>query len=153
MGQTVPATLLLSVLALGPCAQRDALAPSAEQDLAIAEFTQLVNAARTDSRCPALKWNASVATVARRHSEDMRDRNFFAHDNPDGLSPFDRLRGARIEFIAAAENILMGTTSGRRAFDLWMNSPGHRANLLNCSLAEHGVGTAATYWTHVFVTR
>jgi uncharacterized protein YkwD len=150
MNSLVPATVLMGLLALGPCTESDPAAPD-EQDSAIAEFTTLVNAARSNAGCPSLTWNAEVAGVAARHSQDMRDRNFFSHDNPDGQSPFDRLNRARITYRAAAENILMGTRSGQRAFEMWMDSPGHRANLLNCVYAEHGVGTTETYWTHVFI--
>jgi uncharacterized protein YkwD len=137
--------------ALGSCAAVDSISSADPLASEVEEFIELVNSARADVRCPVLTLNAAVSSVARRHSQDMRDRGYFAHENPDGQSPFDRLSAAGIGYRAAGENILMGTTSGQRAFELWMGSPGHRANLLNCAFTEHGIGTAATYWTHVFI--
>jgi uncharacterized protein YkwD len=142
---------LLAAGLLGPCGS-DPAAPSNEsQDPIVANFASLTNAARANAGCDTLKWHAVAASVARAHSSDMRERRFFSHTNPDGKSPFDRLEAAGVDFRAAAENILHGEASASRALDLWLNSAGHRANLLECSYTHHGVGRVETHWTHVFL--
>jgi len=82
----------------------------------------------------------------------MRDRNFFSHVNPDGLDPFDRAAHAGLE--AHAENIAYGQPDPAAVMDAWMNSAGHRANILDCSLTRLGVGVAegdgGPWWTQLF---
>ncbi|MEJ2548431.1 MAG: CAP domain-containing protein [Gemmatimonadota bacterium] len=115
-------------------------------------LVDLVNAHRLSEGCAALTWHAGAASVAEAHSTDMRDRDFFAHTNPDGKSPFDRLRDAGVDWSGAAgENIAWGTSSGQTAFELWINSSGHRANIENCSFTHHGVGLVDARWTHLFL--
>ena len=118
---------------------------------AAAEFAELVNAHRASVGCSALVWNGSVADVARAHSDDMVERDFFSHTNPDGLSPFDRLSAAGIAFTAAAENIAYGYPTAQAVLQGWLDSPGHRANIENCALTEHGVGVTRAHWTHLFI--
>ncbi len=116
------------------------------------EFVELVNAHRESQGLSSLEWHAEIGGVALAHSEDMRDREFFGHDNPDGESPFDRLDAAGIGFRAAGENIAWGQQTGQSVLDAWLNSPGHRANIENESFTHHGVGYVEDehYWTHVF---
>ena len=83
--------------------------------------------------------NLSLASAARFHSQDMVDRNFFNHVNPDGLNPSDRARNAGYNFIALAENIC-GNPSIDAGHSSLMNSPTHRANILNPSFREIGIG-------------
>ena len=85
------------------------------------------------------------------HSADMIARSFFAHNNPDGDSPFDRLSDAGIDYSMAAENIAYGYGDAASVLQAWLDSPGHKANIENCSLTEHGVGLDGTHWTHVFI--
>ncbi len=118
----------------------------------VEELVSLVNAFREGEGCAALEWNQPVADVAQAHSADMVARSFFAHDNPDGQSPFDRLAAAGIGYSRAAENIASGYPTASAVLDGWLNSPGHRANLANCSLTQHGIGHYQTRWTHLFVT-
>jgi uncharacterized protein YkwD len=112
----------------------------------------LVNAERAAAGCAALADDAGLAAVARAHSADMRDRGFFDHTNPDGLSPFDRAERAGLS--ARAENIAYGQQDAAEVMDSWMNSPGHRANILDCSLTRLGVGVAegagGPWWTQLF---
>ena len=115
-------------------------------------FVELMNEHRVTVGCAPLAWNAGVAEVAEAHSQDMIDRSFFAHDNPDGDSPFQRLQDAGIDYSRAAENIAYGYPTAEAVLDGWLNSSGHRRNIENCSLTEHGVGLVGTHWTHVFVT-
>lgn len=118
----------------------------------IVTLVDLVNEHRVSEGCEPLSWHGGLAQVADEHSTDMRDRDFFSHTNPDGESPFDRMHGAGLEWSGAAgENIAWGTGSGQAAFEMWINSPGHRANIENCSYTHHGVGLVDTRWTHLFV--
>jgi len=83
----------------------------------------------------------------------MAARGFFSHKNPDGESPFDRLRKAGITYSAAAENIAYGTPDAERVLALWLKSPPHRANIENCEYTKQGVGAERGRWTQVLITR
>ena len=121
--------------------------PSAE-----GQVLALVNAERAAAGCGALSADSGLASVARAHSADMRDRGFFDHVNLDGLDPFDRAERAGIS--ARAENIAYGQADAAEVMTAWMNSSGHRANILNCSLTRLGVGVAegagGPWWTQLF---
>ncbi|MDA0327989.1 MAG: CAP domain-containing protein [Gemmatimonadetes bacterium] len=121
-------------------------------DPAVEAFVELMNDHRVGVGCAALEWNGFVAEVAQDHSRDMVQRDFFAHENPDGASPFDRLTAAGIGYSRAAENIAWGYGSAASVLAGWLDSPGHRSNIENCSLTQHGVGLLETHWTHVFIT-
>ena len=94
-----------------------------------------------------------LAGVARAHSADMRDRDYFDHTNPDNLDPFDRAEAAG-QTNARAENIAAGQDNPAAVMTAWMNSSGHRANILNCELRTLGVGIAegagGPWWTQLF---
>jgi uncharacterized protein YkwD len=120
-------------------------------DPTIQEFLQLVNAKRRSIGCPELKWDSQLALVALKHSRDMVSRNFFGHTNPDGKGPFERLQESKVVFSAAAENIASGSKTGREVFEIWLNSPGHRKNMLNCRFTRHGVANVDGRWTHLLL--
>ena len=146
--------LLCVALALLAC---DSTGPSAEApgsaDPAVREFVALANAHRESVGCGPLLWHDGTADVAQAHSEDMVEREFFAHQNPDGESPFDRLREAGIDWSGAAgENIAWGYPTAAAVLAGWLGSPGHRANLETCGYTHHGVGLEGTHWTHLFIT-
>ena len=122
-----------------------------ELDPEVVAFAELMNEHRLDVGCAPLTWNVEVAMVARAHSQDMVDRDFFAHTNPDGASPFDRMDAAGIDFSGAAENIAWGYPTAEAVLDGWLNSTGHRNNIENCNLTEHGVGLVGSHWTHLFI--
>jgi uncharacterized protein YkwD len=83
----------------------------------------------------------------------MQERGFFSHTNPDGESPWDRLAEGGVTWNGpAGENIAMTGGGAESALSLWLNSPGHRANIENCAFSHHGVGLHGSYWTHVFIT-
>jgi uncharacterized protein YkwD len=126
--------------------------PVASSETAVRDFVQLLNDQRRKAGCAPLVWHDGAAAVAAAHSSDMQRRGYFSHDTPEGRSPFDRLRAAGLSYVAAAENIGQGPRTGPEAFTLWMNSAGHRGNMLNCAYTHHGVAMAGQYWTHVFVT-
>ncbi|MGY1988303.1 CAP domain-containing protein [Blastococcus sp. SYSU DS0669] len=116
------------------------------------EVLALVNAERAKAGCGPVGGDAGLASVARAHSADMRDRGFFDHVNPDGVGPFDRADRAGVS--ARAENIARGQSGPAAVMTSWMNSPGHRANILNCGLTRLGVGVATgsggPWWTQLF---
>ena len=118
-------------------------------DPAIQELLQLVNAKRRSVGCPELKWDSQVALVALKHSTDMVSHNFFGHTNRQGEGPFERLGEARIVFSAAAENIALGPRTGREVFEIWLRSPEHRKNMLDCRFTRHGVAYVQDRWTHL----
>ena len=122
------------------------------------EVLRLVNEERTKRGLNALKRASDLDALARAHSADMINRHFFDHNNPDGQSPFDRMRAAGISYRAAAENIASGQRSAEAVMNAWMNSSGHRANILNATYTEIGIGAVKSsggtiYWTQEFVKR
>ena len=142
-------TLCLAVLPAG-CGTETITSP-VQLNPEVEAFVSAMNAHRETVGCPALEWHGDLATVAQAHSDDMVARDFFAHTNPDGDSPFDRMRAAGIAFSSAAENIAWGYPTGQAVLAGWLDSDGHRANIENCALTQHGVGLSATMWTHVFI--
>lgn len=120
------------------------------------EIFELANSARIERGLKPFKWDERLADVARQHSRDMRDRGFFSHENPDGETPFDRLEKAGISCRAAAENIAAGYRDAASAHEGWMNSPGHRENILG-EYDYLGVGVSLggeheVYFTQNFYT-
>ncbi|MFG3343473.1 CAP domain-containing protein [Streptomyces sp. NPDC048018] len=116
----------------------------------------LVNAERAKAGCGALTANATLTRAAQGHSDDMAARDFFDHTNPDGADPGDRVSAAGYPWSTYGENIAMGQSSAEQVMESWMNSPGHRANILNCNFKEIGVGihnSGGPYWTQVFGAR
>lgn len=110
----------------------------------------LTNQERIKAGLAPFTWSDALADVAAAHCQDMSERQFFDHVNPDGLSPFDRMAAAGINYGWAAENIAMRYPSPQDVVDGWMNSPGHRANILNEHLTTLGVGYYKGYWTQCF---
>lgn len=120
------------------------------------EVIRLVNSERAKNGLPALKANWQVSRVARYKSQDMIDRNYFSHTSPTYGSPFRMLESFGISFTAAGENIAMGQRTPAEVMNAWMNSPGHRNNILSSSFTEIGVGLAKSingryYWTQMFI--
>ncbi len=112
----------------------------------------LVNQERVANGLAPFTLDAPLSDVARRHSADMVTRNYFAHTNLDGLSPFDRMRQAGLTYRTAAENIAWAGSVDIAHTNL-MNSPGHRANLLNPALGRIGIGIVQKDGLHVMVTQ
>lgn len=117
------------------------------------EVVALTNAEREEKGCAPLTKNGTLRRVAAAHSEDMAERNYFDHTNPEGDGPADRAEAAGYDDFAG-ENIAMGYSSAKAVVEAWMRSFGHRRNILNCSSTEIGVGVADSsrglYWTQVF---
>ncbi len=104
-----------------------------------AEMLQLINEERRKHGLKELQADREMLQVARAHSQDMFAKGYFAHDNPEGKDPFDRMRAANIQFAAAGENLALAQTVEIAHVNL-MNSPGHRANILNPSFGRVGIG-------------
>ena len=104
-----------------------------------AEMLKLVNKERTAAGLRALAPDAELTEVARKHSADMFARGYFAHDTPEGLDPFDRMRAAEVRFITAGENLALAR-SVQIAHTGLMNSPGHRANIMRPEFGRVGIG-------------
>jgi uncharacterized protein YkwD len=104
-----------------------------------AEMLELVNKARIKEGLKPLKADPELTLVARAQSQDMFVRGYFAHVNPDGKDPFERMKAANITFRAAGENLALAQTLPIAHTNL-MNSPGHRANILNPSFGRVGIG-------------
>ncbi|MEU2261383.1 sigma-70 family RNA polymerase sigma factor [Streptomyces sp. NPDC019645] len=122
----------------------------------VAQVVALVNAERSKAGCGPVRSNDKLETAARRHSEDMAARGYFDHTSPDGSDPGDRITAAGYRWSTYGENIARGQQSPSSVMDSWMNSPGHRANILNCSFKELGVGihdgSGGPWWTQAFGT-
>ena len=119
----------------------------------VISFVEEMNIHRNAEGCASLAWHGGVAGVATAHSQDMVNRGFFSHTNPDGDSPWDRLDQAGVTWSGGAgENIAAGTSDASTVLGMWLNSSGHRANIENCGFTHHGVGLVSGHWTHVFVT-
>ena len=107
------------------------------------ELHQLVNRERKKAGLAPLVYDEQVQLVARAHSRDMARRDFFSHVNPDKENPFDRMKKAGIIFRAAAENIAYASTI-KEIHEGLMNSPKHKANILNPKLGRMGIGIVAS---------
>ena len=102
------------------------------------EVFDLVNKQRTDNGLKALKVDSNLQKGAKEKANDMVKNNYFAHNSPTYGSPFDMMKKFGISYRSAGEN-LAGNSTGKRAVDAWMNSEGHRANILNSSFNYTGV--------------
>ncbi|MBD8005077.1 CAP domain-containing protein [Bacillus sp. Sa1BUA2] len=124
--------------------RKDFFAPGTQELKSGFEYQlfDLTNAARVKHGFPALSWDDHVKLTARGHSTDMADKNYFNHENLEGLSPFDRLDQDSISYLAAGENIATGQVSSIFAHEGLMNSIGHRKNILSPDYTALGVGVA-----------
>lgn len=115
---------------------------------------EITNAFRAKNGITALTWSDSAATVARNHSQDMSDNDYFSHTSLDGSSPWDRMAAAGLTYSAAAENIAWGYWDGIDASYGWINSSGHRGNMLSTTVTNLGVGidSNCAYYTQLFYT-
>jgi uncharacterized protein YkwD len=103
------------------------------------EMLKMINVEREKHGLKPLKADTELTIVARAHSKDMFVRGYFAHENPEGKSPFDRMREANVKFNTAGENLALAQTLELAHINL-MNSPGHRANILQPSFGRLGIG-------------
>ena len=118
-----------------------------------AEVIRLVNEIRRQNGLGELTASAELSHVARLKSQDMHDKGYFDHTSPTYGSAFDMLRSFGISYRTAGENIAYGYSTPQAVVDAWMNSSGHRANILNASYTQIGVGHVqdGNYCTQIFV--
>lgn len=104
-----------------------------------AQMLEMVNRERVANGLKPLAPDPELTEVARRHSADMLTRGYFAHNTPEGKSPFDRMRESGVQFLTAGENLALAPTVSIAHTGL-MNSPGHRANILRPQFGRLGIG-------------
>lgn len=117
------------------------------------EVVRLVNEIRIENGLKPLKENWELSRVARYKSQDMHDKKYFSHTSPTYGSPFTMMKNFGITYKTAGENIAYGYKTPKDVVTGWMNSSGHRANILNASYTQIGVGYVVdgNYWTQMFI--
>ena len=117
------------------------------------EVVRLVNEIRAKNGLNPLTEDWELSRVARYKSQDMKDNNYFSHTSPTYGSPFNMMKSFGISYKTAAENIAKGQATPQAVVNAWMNSAGHRANILNSSFTKIGVGyvKSGNYWTQMFI--
>ena len=120
-----------------------------------AEVVRLVNEIRNKNGLKPLSEDWQLSRVARYKSQDMKDKKYFSHTSPTYGSPFQMMKSFGITYRSAGENIAKGYASPKAVVDGWMNSSGHRANILNSSFTHIGVGyvSGGNYWTQMFISK
>ena len=119
------------------------------------EVIRLVNEIRLENGLRVLAYDWELGRVARIKSQDMKDNRYFAHNSPVYGTPFQMIRNFGISFRSAGENIAKGYATPQAVVNGWMNSSGHRANILNAKYTHIGVGyvSAGNYWTQMFISK
>ncbi|MEH7331154.1 CAP domain-containing protein [Neobacillus drentensis] len=124
---------------------------------AVSQYAQqvidLTNAQRSKNGLPALKADTQLSGVAQKKAVDMQQNNYFSHTSPTYGSPFDMMRDFGVTYRAAGENIAQGQRTPQEVVTAWMNSPGHRANILSSKFTHIGVGFEGTgkHWSQMFI--
>lgn len=122
------------------------------------QVMDLTNQERAKYGVPPLQWDWQVARVARYKSKDMRDKNYFSHTSPTYGSPFQMMKDFGVSYRSAGENIAAGQSTPEEVVRAWMNSEGHRKNILNEGYTRIGVGYVSGgsyghYWTQMFISK
>lgn len=120
------------------------------------EVVRLVNVERSKRGLSELSFNTQLSNVATLKSQDMINKNYFSHISPTYGSPFDMMKQFNISYKTAGENIAKGQETPEAVVNAWMNSKGHRENILNANFTDIGVGVAKSsngtlYWTQMFI--
>lgn len=120
------------------------------------KVVELVNRQRASAGLQLLTNNWQLERVARYKAADMANKGYFSHTSPTYGSPFTMMQNFGISFSSAGENIAMGQMTPEQVMNAWMNSPGHRANILSPSYTQLGVGYATNsngvpYWSQMFI--
>lgn len=127
--------------------------PSNASDIQ-SEVLRLVNIERSKAGLSPLKLSNELSSVATKKSQDMADNNYFSHTSPTYGSPFDMMKQFGINYTTAGENIAQGYSSAEAVMKGWMNSQGHKDNILSSKFGTLGVGYVnkggTTYWTQMF---
>ena len=129
------------------------------QDTSVTSYEQevirLVNEIRKENGLKALTYDWELGRVARYKSQDMKDNKYFAHNSPVYGTPFQMIKNFGISYRSAGEYIAKGYATPQAVVNGWMNSSGHRTNILNASYTHIGVGYVAggNYWTQMFISK
>ncbi|GGL97077.1 membrane protein [Streptomyces fumigatiscleroticus] len=136
-----------------PAEEPSASVTVSEESAAAAQVLALVNEERAKVGCSAVAANSALTGLAQDFSEAMAEQGFFDHTDPSGATPWDRAEEAGISNLGG-ENIARGQADAAAVMEAWMNSPGHRANILNCDFRTLGVGvhfgSGGPWWTQDF---
>lgn len=114
------------------------------------EILVLVNRERQENDLPPVAGDPALSAVAQNYAEDMARRNFFSHTSPDGQDLFERLTAAGVPYRRTAENIAWGFRDAGTLVGRWMDSPGHRKNILG-NFTKIGVGAYRGYFVLVLI--
>lgn len=125
-------------------------AASGDSSQFVKQVLDLVNQERSKAGLRNLTLNDTLSKMALAKAQDMYNNNYFDHQSPTYGSPFDMMKSYGITYNAAGENIAKGQTSAEEVMNQWMNSPGHRANILNSSFTEIGIGYYNEEWVQEF---
>ncbi|QRG70389.1 CAP domain-containing protein [Brevibacillus choshinensis] len=140
-----------------PVQQQPAAAPQpanqADQQVSsvVKQVADLVNQERAKAGLKPLQLDASLNKVAQAKAVDMSNNNYFDHTSPTYGSPFDMMKQFGVSFMTAGENIAMGQRTADEVMNQWMNSEGHRQNIMNPSFTKIGVGFVNGYWVQEFI--
>lgn len=117
------------------------------------QVINLTNNERKKNGLPPLQADASLSRVAQAKSNDMNAKHYFSHTSPTYGSPFDMMRDFGVTYRSAGENIAMGQSTAQQVVSAWMNSEGHRKNILSPNFTNIGVGYTQTgnYWAQMFI--
>jgi uncharacterized YkwD family protein len=152
--QYTPATPAPKAVAPAPTPGQQ---PTAKAPVGISQMAQqvidLTNNERKKNGLPPLQSDPSLSKVAQTKSNDMEAKHYFSHTSPTYGSPFDMMRDFGVTYKAAGENIAMGQTTAQQVVNAWMNSEGHRKNILSASYTNIGVGftSKGNYWSQMFI--
>ena len=111
-----------------------------------------VNQHRQANDVILLRWNERLASAALAHAEDMSVRDYFAHESPEGHDVLVRVMQTDYPIGAVGENLARGPASNNEVIDAWMQSPGHRENIIFPEYTEMGAARVGDFWVQVFGT-
>jgi uncharacterized protein YkwD len=146
---------LVAALVVAACALPATAAHAATgtaSDAATSAVVARVNEERAVAGCSPVTVDSRLTEAARGHAEDQAERRKMTHTGSDGSTPGERVTRAGYTWRKVAENVASGTESADRVMTMWMNSSGHRANILNCAFRHVGVAHVDGYWTQDFAT-
>ncbi len=133
----------LALLSFGP------IAPAFSSAITVDNIINLTNESRQEFTVAALSENQILDKAAQAKADDMLAKGYFAHNTPDGHTPWDFITGAGYSYIMAGENLAVNFTEAESVETAWMNSPGHKANILNKNFQDIGIGISqGTYQGH-----
>ena len=155
LGLTAPVAPGATAAAPAPAGVEQQAPPRADRAAMRRKVLQLTNKRRVDRGCDPVRWHRRLAVAAQRHTKRMANADTLSHQLPGEPDPGARIRNAGYDWTAWGENIAAGFRTPRSVVRAWMNSPGHRRNILNCDFEHLGVGLASAddgtrYWTQDF---